>query len=153
MKLNKIVLSSVIGLTLALPVGNSHQANAATTEQAEMNVNTDALTEVNGVAINDNTVIVPLVDWSGNAYLTRNVWSTVMGSNNIFKDTPTITNVANNPGTAKFRIVNGNGVVIAESGYVSPGSSTSLGPIPAFSGTYTLQANVEVTGYYNIKVD
>ena len=76
-----------------------------------------------------------------------------MGSNNVFKDTPTITNVANNPGTAKFRIVNGSGVVIVESGYVDPGKSTKLGPIPAFSGTYTLQATVEKTGYYNIKVD
>lgn len=148
MKLNKIVLSSVIGIALTLPVGSLTKADSI--EQEKLN-ETKAIEGTN--LEKEDTIIVPYVDWSGNAYLTRNVWTNVTASNNVFTDTPTVTNVAGNPGTAKFRIVNGRGDVILESGYVDPGKSTSIGPIPAFSGTYTLQAVVEKTGTYNIKIN
>ncbi|MHC8514643.1 hypothetical protein [Sporosarcina sp. ITBMC105] len=142
-KISKIILSSTTALALALAVGNTPQANAAKTDH--INVNESDLTE--------NDEISAMIDWSGNVYLTRNVYSNVIGSNNIFTDSPTITNRAGNPGTVVFRIVDGKGNIIAKSGYVDPGTSVKLGPIPAFSGTYTIQASAEVTGTYNIAVD
>lgn len=143
MRTCKILLSSATALALSLAVGNSTQVNAATAENVDMIENT----------INENHEIVPLINWSGNAYLTKNKWSNVIGSNNIFRDSPTITNRAGNPGTVKFRIVNSKGNIIAESGYIASGKSVKLGPIPASAGTYTIQGNAEVTGTYNIAVD
>jgi len=163
MKLSKIVLSSAATLALALAVGNAPQANAstpentsvntATPENTSVNTATPEVTDVNESTINEDIGIVPAINWTGNSYLTRNVWSNVVGSNNVFRDTPTVYNWAGNPGEAVFRIVDGNGDIVATSGYVKPGSSTKLGPIPAFSGTYTLQASVEKTGTYTIKID
>jgi len=149
MKLSKIALSSMAALALALAVSSAPQEKAAMTE------NTDAteITDVIESPINDNIAITPRINWTDSAALTKNVWGNVIGSNNIFRDTPTITNWAGNPGEAVFRIVDGSENIIAESDYVKPGKSTKLGSIPAFSGTYTLQAMVEKTGNYTIEID
>lgn len=143
MKLSKIVLSSAAALSLALAVGNTSQADAATTANTDVNVST----------VNENHEIMPLINWTGNAYLAKGIWTNVTGSNNFFKDTPEVTNKAGNPGTVKFRILDGKGNVVDTSGNVAVGASVKLGPIKAFAGNYTIQAYTDTAGTYSITVD
>lgn len=98
--------------------------------------------------------IRPLVNWGSTAYLTTNAYSNVTSSNNIFNDRPLVTNSANNPGPIMVRIVNTAGQVIGSTKTILTGRSVRLDAIPAFSGTYTLQAKATTkTGNYFISID
>lgn len=94
------------------------------------------------------------VNWSGQAYVPTGHYVNITSSNNIFTDTPTITNGSNNPRIIFVRIVNSAGAVVAGPLAVEPGHSVQLGPIPWNSGIYTLQAMaMEVAGDYFITID
>ena len=94
------------------------------------------------------------VCWSGSAYVSTSYWCNVTSSNNIFPDSPTVTNNANNPGNIIVRIVNQHGQQVGEIKNVAAGYSVTMDQIPAFSGTYTLQAMaVTTSGYYTISID
>jgi len=98
--------------------------------------------------------IRPLVNWSGSAYITTAAYSNVTSSNNIFKDSPTVTNSADSPGPIMVRVVKSTGEIIGNSKTIFRGKTVTLDPIPAFSGTYTLQAKaVNSSGYYYISID
>lgn len=98
--------------------------------------------------------IRPLVNWSSTAYLTLNAYSNVTSSNNLFADRPLVTNSASNPGPIMVRVVNSNGQVIGSPKTILTGQSVRLDQIPAFSGTYTLQAQAyRSAGYYFISID
>ena len=94
------------------------------------------------------------VFWYGNAYVPMNNYVNVTSSNNVFNDSPTVTNSAGNPGILFFRIVNQAGAVIGNAYAVEPGHSIQMDQIPWNIGTYTLQAMaVEVAGTYFITID
>ena len=78
----------------------------------------------------------------------------VTSSNNIFPDSPKVTNYDSNPSTIKVRILNSNGAQVGETKSIAPGQTVRLDRIPAFSGTYTLQACPDGdSGYYTISID
>lgn len=94
------------------------------------------------------------VKWTGSTYLTSGQWGNVTSSNNIFPDKPLVTNHANNPGELQVRILNSSGKQVGTTKNVKPGKSVRMDSIPAFSGTYTLQANpVENSGTYTVSID
>ncbi len=94
------------------------------------------------------------VCWSGSAYVSTSYYCNVTSSNNIFPDSPKVTNNANNPGTIKVRIINSSGQQVGEVKTIAVGESVTMDQIPAFSGTYTLQAKATATsGYYTISID
>lgn len=98
--------------------------------------------------------IQPLVNWSSTAYLTLGAYSNVTSSNNLFADRPLVTNSASNPGPIMVRVVNSKGQVIGSPKTILTGQSVRLDQIPAFSGTYTLQAQAYTrAGYYSISID
>ena len=94
------------------------------------------------------------VKWKGTAYLSKGNWCNVTSSNNIFPDSPKVTNYGSNPSTIKVRIINSNGAQVGETKSIAPGQTVRLDRIPAFSGTYTLQACPDGdSGYYTISID
>lgn len=94
------------------------------------------------------------VKWKGTAYLSKGNWCNVTSSNNIFPDSPKVTNYGSNPSTIKVRILNSNGAQVGETKSIAPGQTVRLDRIPAFSGTYTLQACPDGdSGYYTISID
>lgn len=94
------------------------------------------------------------VKWKGAAYLSKGNWCNVTSSNNIFPDSPKVTNYDSNPSTIKVRIINSNGAQVGETKSIAPGQTVRLDRIPAFSGTYTLQACPDGdSGYYTISID
>ncbi len=97
--------------------------------------------------------IQPRVNWSGTAYLAAKQWCNVTSSNNVFRDSPKVTNGASNPCSIKVRIVKESGEVVGEEKEVGVGESVKMDKIPAFSGTYTLQAYSEKAGNYTISID
>ena len=98
--------------------------------------------------------IRPLVNWSSTAYLTLDDYSNVTSSNNLFADSPTVTNSSSNPGPIMVRIVNSKGQIIGSPKTILTGRSVKLDEIPAFSGTYTLQAKAYTkAGHYFISID
>lgn len=107
------------------------------------------------VAVSDSVQeqIQPRVNWSGTAYLAEKQWCNVTSSNNFFRDSPKVTNSASNPCTIKVRIVNAAGEVVGNEKTVSVGKSVKMDTIPAFSGTYTLQAYAEKEGNFRISID
>jgi hypothetical protein len=102
---------------------------------------------------NSNDEVRILVSWSGTAYLTKNAFSNITSSNNIFRDAPTVTNGADSPGNVTVRIKNSDGKQVGSEKTIAPGKSVKLDTIPAFSGTYTLQGKGSVTGTYSITID
>lgn len=139
MKLKKAL--SAMGICVMLA------ATSVTAYAAEPMQASTAVTE-------NDTRIQPRVNWTGKARLGLNVYYNVTSSNNIFPDTPTITNHAGNPGKIKVRIVNSKGKIVAGPKEVAAGKSVKLGQIPAFSGTYTLQAMaLSKAGSYTISID
>lgn len=114
--------------------------------------------DTNVVAVNDEsesgTAIIPKVNWIGTVYLEKGQWINVTGSNNIFRDRPTVTSNALNAGTIDVRIINGSGEQVGYLKRLKPGNSVKLDTIPAFSGDYILQARaLEESGIYTISID
>jgi hypothetical protein len=98
--------------------------------------------------------IRPLVNWSGNAYLTTSAFSNVTSSNNIFSNRPTVTNDVSNAGSIKVKIVNASGKQVGATKTIGKGKSVKLDTIPWNSGTYTLKAMaVTKNGTYRIAID
>lgn len=98
-------------------------------------------------------IIVPYVNWSGSAYLSKNNYTNITSSNNVFNDSPKVTNGADSPGSVTVRIVNGKGEVVGSAQTIQAGSSVRLDQIPWNSGTYTLQGKGSVAGTYYISID
>lgn len=98
-------------------------------------------------------IVQPRIYFNGTARLTAGKWCNVTSSNNFFADDPLVTSNANNPGAVSLRVVNANGAQIGSTKKVSPGKSVRLDEIPAFSGTYTIQAYTEVGGVYTFVID
>ncbi|MEE4565843.1 hypothetical protein [Paenibacillus polymyxa] len=124
---------------LALAIGSSSAVMAAPVENESLN--------------KDGRVVVPYVNWSGSAYLTTGAYSNITSSNNIFNDSPTVTNSANSPGSVTFRVIDETGAQVGSTKTVAAGKSTELDSIPWNAGTYTLQGKGSKTGYYNISID
>ena len=80
-------------------------------------------------------------------------WCNVTSSNNLFPDSPKVTNDASNPCSIKVRIVNEAGAVVGKEKEVEVGKSVTMDKIPALSGTYTLQAYSETAGNFTISID
>ncbi len=97
--------------------------------------------------------IMPYINWNGATYLTTGNYSNVATSNNLFPDSPTVTNGTGNPGTITVRVVGSNGAQIGKTKTIKAGKSVQLDRIPALSGTYTIQAKASKAGTYNISVD
>lgn len=102
----------------------------------------------------ENTDIQPRVNWTGKARLGTSVYYNVTSSNNIFRDSPKVTNHSGNPGRIKVRIINSKGEQVGKAKEIKAGSSVRMDRIPALSGTYTLQAKAldkegSYTIYYN----
>lgn len=119
--MKKVIIASCLSLSI---LGVSTASNIANAEE---------LTSSDGE-------ITPYVNWSGSAYLVTNAYSNVTSSNNIFADSPTVTNNVANAGSIKVRIVNSSGKQVGSVKEIGKGKSVVLDQIPAFSGTYTLQA-------------
>lgn len=95
-----------------------------------------------------------MIYWSSTAYLVTNAYSNVTSSNNIFNDSPVVTNNAGNKGAIKVKIVNSNGAQVGSVKTIGKGKTVRLDSIPWNSGTYTLKAMaVSSTGTYAIKID
>lgn len=102
----------------------------------------------------ENNVIQPRVDWTGRARLNTDVFYNVTSSNNIFRDSPKVTNHSGNPGRIKVRIINSSGKQVGKAKEIKAGSSVKMDRIPALSGTYTLQAKaLDKAGSYTITID
>lgn len=102
----------------------------------------------------NDSVAMPLINWDGDPYLVTTRYVDITTSNNIFRDSPKVTNSARNPGAIYVRILNADGAVISPVKYVAPGQIVTMDQILAFSGTYTVQAKAaNVEGTYHIAVD
>lgn len=96
----------------------------------------------------------PRVNWTGKARLGMVVYYNVTSSNNIFRDSPKVTNHAGNPGKIRVRIINSKGEQVGAVKDIAAGKSVTMDKIPALSGTYTLQAKaLEKEGSYTITID
>ena len=85
-----------------------------------------------------------------NSYeLDTRTWQTVVTDNNIINADVTITADINNPGSAFFRVLDGNGkLIIPLVGPLNPGEEIQTGTISAFAGTYKIEA--QATAYSGI---
>ena len=122
---NKIIISSVLVSTILL---GASVTTFASTSNGSLNNSIESIEK--GAK----------VKWKGTAYLSKGNWCNVTSSNNIFPDSPKVTNYGSNPSTIKVRILNSNGAQVGETKSIAPGQTVRLDRIPAFSGTYTLQA-------------
>lgn len=139
MKLKKLI--AVLGMCVVVVSASTSALAAENSNQTETN-------------INEENVVQPRVNWTGNARLSTDGYYNVTSSNNIFKDSPKVTNHAGNPGTIKVRIINGNGKQVGSTKEIKVGKTVTMDQIPAFSGTYTLQAKaVSEAGSYTITID
>lgn len=101
-----------------------------------------------------SSTVQPRVNWTGVAYVSKAYWCNITSSNNLFPDSPLVTNHAGNPGEIKVRIINEDGKQVGETKTVKAGKSVRMDQIPAASGTYTLQAKATKTnGNYTITID
>ncbi len=108
----------------------------------------------NNTLITQSNTIQPRVNWTGNAYISNENWCNITSSNNFFPDSPKVTNHAGNPGTIKVRVIDNTGKQIGNEKTIKVGNSTTLDQIPAFSGTYTLQAKASKdSGIFTITID
>lgn len=106
------------------------------------------------ISTDQTYTVQPRVKWTGDARLGTNYYYNVTSSNNIFSDSPTVTNYAGNPGSIRVRIIGGNGKQIGKTKDIKAGKSVIMDKIPANSGTYTLQAKaLDKEGKYTISID
>lgn len=98
--------------------------------------------------------VSPRIYWKGTVTLNTAYYTTITDSNNIFTDSPLIESHINNPGTVFIRVIDENGQPIGSTARLVAGNSVRLGPIPAFSGTYTIQAWAQTaSGSYTFTID
>lgn len=139
MKLKKLI--AVMGMCVVMVSASTSALAAEIPDQKEL-------------SINEENIIQPRVNWTGNARLSTDGYYNVTSSNNIFRDSPKVTNHAGNPGTIKVRIINGNGKQVGNTKEIKAGKTVTMDQIPAFSGTYTLQAKaISKAGSYTITID
>lgn len=106
------------------------------------------------MSVGDENVKQPRVYWKGNARLSTDGYYNVTSSNNIFNDSPKVTNHAGNPGTIRVRIINEAGEKVGRTKDIEAGKTIQMDQIPAFSGRYTLQAKaLDSAGTYTITID
>lgn len=138
MKLKKLI--AVMGMCVVMVSASTSALAAEIPDQKEL-------------SINEENIIQPRVNWTGNARLSTDGYYNVTSSNNIFRDSPKVTNHAGNPGTIKVRIINGNGKQVGNTKGIKAGKTVTMDQIPAFSGTYTLQAKaISKAGSYTITI-
>lgn len=138
MRFSKKVMMSSLTAVLALTIGGS--GTFAASESTTSN--------------ESDPPMHIMVNWTGTTYVSQSSWVNITSSNNLFPDSPLVTNHISNPGRLKVRIINSNGAQVGQVKYVSVGQSVRMDQIPAFSGTYTLQAIAEYTaGSYTISID
>lgn len=96
------------------------------------------------------------VAWGGDAYLETDTWTLIVKSNNIFADSPKVTNQSWNPGAIRVKVVKDSdpSIQIGSTKIIVNGYSTYLDTIPAFSGTYRILAQAySIPGSYNLRID
>ena len=139
MKLKK--MATVLGMCVVMASTSTSTLAAETPYQKEAN-------------IDEGNMIQPRVNWTGKARLGTGNYYNVTSSNNIFRDSPKVTNHAGNPGTIKVRIINSKGKKVGRTKTIKAGKTVKMDKIPALSGTYTLQAMaVDKAGSYTITID
>ena len=89
----------------------------------------------------------------GNAALTAGKWVNIMSSNNVFPDSPLVTNHSGNKGVIEVRILNQHWQQVGSIKSVGTGESVRMDQIPALSGNYTLQGRPVLSGTYTISID
>lgn len=134
-------LLAILGICVVMSATSVTAFAATIPSQTETNVDT-------------NKDVQPRVKWTGKARLGTGVYYNVTSSNNIFADSPKVTNHAGNPGKIRVRVINSKGEQVGSTKDIKAGSSVRLDKIPAFSGTYTLQAKaLDKSGSYTITID
>ena len=142
MHVKKILTGVVLAATLAAVPGT---ATASTLES-------DA--SVTQVTIVDD-LPESRINYTGNTFLHPGLWLTVTTSNNLFPDSPMVTNHSVNPGAISVRIVSAlTHDVICSEMLLGRGDSGRTCRIPALSGEYAVQAMAMTTSAnYLISVD
>lgn len=117
------------------------------------NVNAEGLTLTNGQE-SKTTEVRPLVNWTGDAYITTTGFSNVTSSNNIFSDSPRVTNASGNAGAIEVKIVDSLGEQIGKTYTIQKGKTVQMDKIPWNTGSYTLRAKaVSGNGSYTISIN
>lgn len=135
--MKKIFLMSILGLIIL---------NGSNTL-----VNADEQEAINPYEVEQINEIYPRISWSGSAYISR-AWTNITASNNLFNDSPKVTNNASNVGTLSIRVINGKGAQVGSVKTVGPGQTVTLDKIPAISGTYTIQGYSGTPGTYTLSI-
>ena len=143
MKKNKFILLSTLALTLSSsPVVFANSAGS-----------NEFIEPIDTSVFYETSKIEPRVNWMGNAALTAGKWVNIMSSNNIFPDSPLVTNHSGNKGVIEVRILNQHWQQVGSIKSVGTGESVRMDQIPALSGNYTLQGRPLLSGTYTISID
>lgn len=135
-KFASLILAFTMASTLCIP------AFAAEVPKTELPETSVASTEV-----------TPRISWSGTVYLNTSEFREVTTSNNIFSDRPLVKSHIKNPGSVVIRVYDEAGQPIGQNVRVAAGSSVRLDKIPAFSGTYTIEAMaISSSGDYTFSI-
>lgn len=81
-----------------------------------------------------------MIDWRDSVYLTPYSWNNIAYDNNLFGEYIDVTNKGDNIDSIWVRIQDEDGNVICGPTWIQSGTTATLGRVPAFSGTYTIQA-------------
>lgn len=141
-KMKKAIIVSCLSLSI---FGGSVGVN---------NVNAEGLTLTNEQE-SKTTEVRPLVNWSGDAYITTTGFSNVTTSNNFFNDSPRVTNASGNAGAIEVKIVDeSSGAQIGKTYTIEKGKTVQMDKIAWNTGTYTLKAKaVSKNGTYTISIN
>lgn len=96
--------------------------------------------------------IQPRINFNSTVYLDCD-WKQITSSNNLFPDSPLVSNPSDNPGDFQLRVFNDSGVQVGSTKTVSRGTSIRLDQIPALSGYYSVECKASVSGEYHITID
>lgn len=134
-----IMLATVLSLSQIIPM----RANAVEVGSGE---------EISPIVLQEEKQ--PRFAWNDTVTLYTSSWSNLTSYNNLFPDSPTVTNHVNNPGPIIVRVYSSKGAVIGSEKTIQPGESVVLDRIPAFSGSCSFQAKaVNYNGTYSIDID
>lgn len=124
------------------------------TQVLPMEVSAATTTPESNVTNFEGENVDPHFHWNDTVTLTITAWSNLTSYNNLFADSPTVTNHANSDGDLKVRVIDGNGNVIVSETTVPAGESVTLAKIPATSGKCTFQAKaITRQGSFRIDID
>ncbi|MGG2114185.1 hypothetical protein ABFY60_28040 [Lysinibacillus pakistanensis] len=111
--MKKVIIASCLSLSIlgvsAAPIANAEELTGESPETIE---------------------VTPFIDWSGKAYLVTGAYTNVTSSNNIFSDSPLVTNVLGNKGSIKVRVMNEKGAQVGTVKTIAVGKSVKLDSIP-----------------------